>query len=36
MTAVLETHMADAVSRILDVTVVEPAAAEGEPPALPA
>ncbi|WP_376768538.1 FCD domain-containing protein [Pseudonocardia pini] len=37
MTSVLEAHMADAVSRILDVTVVEPrSAAGGEPPALPA
>jgi DNA-binding GntR family transcriptional regulator len=33
MIAVLEAHMADAVSRILDVAIVEPAP---EPPALPA
>jgi len=35
MTAVLEAHMADAVARILDVTLVG-AVTEGEPPALPA
>lgn len=37
MTAVLEAHMADAVSRILDVTLVDPTAGEsGAAPALPA